>query len=106
MGCPSYLLKKQDTYYFRQAWPSSVKSQIGKREIVRSLGVNDKSLAIRMAREFKINLDHIVDQLICSHSLTDTSAATNFLDESLSKIKVKYKLHQRDRSNFTQDLNP
>lgn len=49
MGCPSYLLKKQDIYYFRQACPSSVKSKIGKREIIRSLGVRDKSIAIRMA---------------------------------------------------------
>jgi hypothetical protein len=43
--------------------------------------------------------------LICSHSITDTSAATNFLDESLSKIKVKYKLYRKDRSNLTQELD-
>ena len=36
MGTPSYLLKKHDTYYFRQAWPNSLKPVIGQREIVRS----------------------------------------------------------------------
>lgn len=44
MGSPSYLLKKHDTYYFRQAWPNSLKPVIGQREIVRSLGVKEKSL--------------------------------------------------------------
>ena len=44
MGTPSYLLKKHDTYYFRQAWPNSLKPVIGQREIVRSLGVKEKSL--------------------------------------------------------------
>lgn len=43
MGVPSYLLKKQDTYYFRQACPKNIKSKIGKREIVKSLGVKEKS---------------------------------------------------------------
>jgi hypothetical protein len=64
MGFPYYLVKRQDTYYFRQAWPKSVKAKIGKREIIKSLGVKEKGLAIRIAREFKVNLDHVFDQLV------------------------------------------
>ena len=54
MGGASYLLKKQDTYYFRQACSQFLKSKIGQREIVRSLGVKEKSIATRIAREFKV----------------------------------------------------
>ena len=89
MGAPSYLVKKQDTYYFRQAIPQSIKSTMGKREIVKSLGVSDKSLAVRIAREFKVNLDDVVDQII-SNPLTNAQMAVDFLDQSLKRIKFKY----------------
>ena len=94
MGLPSYLLKKNDTYYFRQAWPQSVQSQIGKKEVIKSLGVSDKSLAVRMARELKVNLDDVVDRLL-TQSLTTPQVAVDFLNSSLSQIKVKYQSNHR-----------
>jgi len=93
MGHPSYLLKKHDTYYFRQAWPKSVQSQIGKKEVIRSLGVKEKSIAVRMAREFKVQLDDVVDQLL-NQPLTASQVAEDFLNNSLSRIKIKHKAHR------------
>lgn len=103
MGSPSYLLKKHDTYYFRQAWPNSLKPVIGQREIVRSLGVKEKSLAIRMAREFKINLDLIIDQ-ISFNSLSDTKSAKQYLNNSLCGIKSKYISLKGSTCNIKTDL--
>ena len=60
MRCPSYLIKKQDIYYFRQACPRHIKSKIGKREIIKSLGVRDKTIAIRSRKSSQ----HVADCLV------------------------------------------
>ena len=90
MGSPSHLLKKQDTYYFRQAWPKSVKAKIGKSEIVKSLGVKEKGLAIRIAREFKVNLDHVVDQLE-AQAHADTIGTIQLLEASQARFCSRMK---------------
>jgi integrase len=89
MGSPSYLLKKHDTYYFRQACDQFLKNKIGKREIVKSLGVKEKSVAVRMAREFKVNLDYIIDYLGTDKS-ADVINAVQYLDDCFFKIKSQY----------------
>ena len=88
MRCPSYLTKKQDIYYFRQACPRSVKEKIGRREIVRSLGVREKSAAVRIAREFKVSVDNLTDYLL----VQDCSRINpvDYLDEQLRLIRRKY----------------
>ena len=89
MGVPSYLLKKHDTYYFRQACCQFLKSKIGKRELVRSLGVKEKSIAVRMAREIKVNLDYVIDHL-ASDEFTESVHVEQFFDDCVLKIKDKY----------------
>jgi len=103
MGLPPYLLKKHDTYYFRQAWPKSVQPQIGKKEVIRSLAVKEKSLAVRMAREFKVQLDDVVDQLL-NQPLTGFQVAENFLSNSLSRIKIKHKPNSAGSGKLSEDI--
>lgn len=101
MGAPSYLIKKQDTYYFRQAWPQSIKSKIGKREVIKSLGVKEKALAVRIAREFKVDLDDFVDQ-ITSQPLNISQVAVDILNNSLNRIKNKYKQNHAGIENISE----
>jgi hypothetical protein len=91
MRCPSYLTKKQDIYYFRQACPRSVKEKIGRRAIVRSLGVREKSAAVRIAREFKVSVDNLTDYLL----VQDCSRINpvDYLDEQLRIIRRKYEVN-------------
>ena len=89
MGAPSYLLKRHDTYYFRQACDPYLKSKVGKREIVRSLGVKDKAVAVRMAREFKVNLDYVIDNLNVD-SAVNPEKAGYYIDSCFLEIKKKY----------------
>lgn len=103
MGAPSYLLKKKDKYYFRQACPSALQGIFNKREIIKSLGVKDRSLALRMAREFKVNLDNVIDGLMSSQP-NDSAITSNYLNDSLVRIKGKYGLKripcaQNDKSS-------
>jgi hypothetical protein len=106
MGAPSYLLKKKDTYYFRQACPSALQGIFNKREIIKSLGVNDRSIALRMAREFKVNLDNVIDGLMSSQP-NDTVITSDYLNDSLVIIKRKYglkRIHCAQKDSFNQAL--
>jgi hypothetical protein len=88
MRCLSYLIKKQDIYYFRQACPRSVKEKIGRREIVRSLGVRKKSTAVKIVHEFKVSVDNLTDYLLIQDSCR--IRPFDYLDEQLRIIRRKF----------------
>ncbi|MDO8948007.1 MAG: hypothetical protein Q7U88_12745 [Desulfocapsaceae bacterium] len=67
---------------------SSVKIKIGKTEIIRSLGVRDKSIAIRMAREFKICLDHLIDCLLIQEDYQIKPMA--YIEDNFRRIRDNY----------------
>ncbi|MGR0482051.1 MAG: tyrosine-type recombinase/integrase [Candidatus Electronema sp. V4] len=97
------MTKKQDIYYFRQACPRSVKEKIGRREIVRSLGVREKSAAVRIAREFKVSVDNLTDYLLVQDEYRIRPA--DYLDEQLRIIRRKYEAGGKTACSLTVSLN-
>ncbi len=105
MGVPSYLLKKQDTYYFRQVCDRNLKEKLGKREIIKSLGVKDKSVAIRIAREFKVTVDFLADCLSSDESC-EQNTANQYLENNLNSIISQYLKTDRNYSIITSFQRP
>lgn len=56
---PPYLTLKNNTYYFRQAVPSELRSILGKREIKKSLGQNYPA-AVRECKRFALIADNLI----------------------------------------------
>jgi integrase len=56
---PPYLIRKDNTYYFRQAVPAELRTILGRREIKRSLG-GDYHQAVRACKRVAVEADNIL----------------------------------------------
>ena len=60
---PSYLVKKNDIFYFRHYIPATIQKILGKKEYLLSLRVSRKGTAIKIAREIKIIFDCVMENV-------------------------------------------
>jgi integrase len=56
---PPYLLRKDNTYYFRQSVPAELRTIIGRREIKKSLG-RDFGAAVRECKRYAVTADNLL----------------------------------------------
>uniref|UniRef100_UPI004056DEFE hypothetical protein n=1 Tax=Candidatus Electronema sp. TaxID=2698783 RepID=UPI004056DEFE len=66
----AYIIRKNDTYYFRQCLSQSARNRFNKYEFSKSLRVNRKKDAIVLSREIKIAFDQIFNKAMRKPSVT------------------------------------
>lgn len=66
----SYLVKKADTYYFRHYVPVENQAILKRKELVKTLKVTKKALAVSISRELKIVFDAIMKNTQNQPSIT------------------------------------
>jgi integrase len=67
MPLPTYIYRRQHTYFFRWSVPTAVRPMLGGRiEIRRTLGTSDERTALRLARRLTVALERGVDTLMAA----------------------------------------
>lgn len=65
-----YIIRKNDTYYFRQCLSQSARNRFNKYEFLKSLRVSKRKDALVLSRELKIAFDQIFNKAMKKHSVT------------------------------------
>lgn len=63
---PPYLIRKANTYYFRQGIPAELRPILGKREVKKSLGC-DYVKAIRECKRVAVEVDNLIAEARAKH---------------------------------------
>lgn len=100
MRLPSYLhVNPYGIYYFRVVFPKQVSLKLGKREFKRSLRTAERSVAIKIARIFKIETDNTF-QLILNNNM-DWIETQEFLNKIAEKILFEFNLQIKSRGPYS-----
>lgn len=85
----SYLVKKNDTYYFRHYIPIQNQLTLGKKEFIKTLRVTQKGIAVKISRELKVVFDSVMDKTSKQPTITWKEIRV-VVDQAFDIIHQKY----------------
>ena len=104
---PAYLVKKNDTYYFRHYIPSGIQKVLGgKKEFIKTLKVSRKTDAVRLSRELKIVFDLIMTKSATNPAIT-WKQIREAVDQAFDIIYQRFvKSVETHGPNFNDEYDP